>query len=131
MLEPGQPLPLAEGLALHAPEELDALLQAHPQRRQALLDALQQRVEDGRLAEWLRAGEFPDTGRVLKLLDDCQRRYPGEPRLRAYAVYWFYTCQFAAKWRRRRVCPSPTPKSPMPASWQRGSPAAPPGDRLA
>lgn len=90
-LEPGQPLPLAEGLALHAPEELDALLQTHPQQRQALLDALQQRVEDGRLAEWLRAGEFPDTGRVLKLLDDCQRRYPDEPRLRAYAVYWFYT----------------------------------------
>lgn len=91
LLEPGQPLPLAEGLALHAPEELDALLRTHPQQLQALLDALQQRVEDGRLAEWLRAGEFPDTGRVLKLLDDCQRRYPDEPRLRAYAVYWFYT----------------------------------------
>ncbi len=90
-LEPGQPLPLAEDLALHAPEALDALLQTHPEQRQALLDALQQRVEDGRLAEWLRAGEFPDTGRVLKLLDDCQRRYPDEPRLRAYAVYWFYT----------------------------------------
>lgn len=91
LLEPGQPLPLVEGLALHAPEELDALLHVHPQQRQALLDTLQQRVEDGRLAEWLRAGEFPDTGRVLKLLDDCQRRYPDEPRLRAYAVYWFYT----------------------------------------
>lgn len=91
LLEPGQPLPLGPGMVLHAPEALDALLQAHPERRQALLDALQQRVEDGRLAEWLRAGEFPDTGRVLKLLEDCQRRYPDEPRLRAYAVYWFYT----------------------------------------
>lgn len=91
LLEPGQPLPLGPGMVLHAPDELDALLQAHPQQRQALLDALQQRVEDGRLAEWLRAGEFADAGRVLKLLEDCQRRYPDEPRLRAYAVYWFYT----------------------------------------
>ncbi|MDG4584360.1 MAG: hypothetical protein P9E67_09805, partial [Candidatus Competibacter sp.] len=90
-LEPGQPLPLGEGLALHAPDELNALLQTCPQQRQALLDALQQRIEDGRLAEWLRARDFPDTGRVLKLLEDCRRRYPDEPRLQAHAVYWFYT----------------------------------------
>lgn len=86
LLNPGGPLPLRAGVVLSRPQDIEDVLRVAPQERQARLEALQRRIEDGYVEEWLCADDELQARRVLDLIKDSAQRYPAEGLLQAHVL---------------------------------------------
>ena len=90
-LEPGRPLALLPDVELDVPGQIEALFAAHPKRRRELLAALSQCASNGRLAEWLRACDFPGWEPLVRRLERLPNTFiRGIEHLPAYVVRWHF-----------------------------------------
>ncbi|CRI67790.1 hypothetical protein THIOKS1810008 [Thiocapsa sp. KS1] len=90
-LDPRWPLALTADLSIPMPGDLESVFAAHPRRRRELLDALMQRLADGRLIEWIRAAGFAKSEAWIERLGRLpSRSLEGLETLPAYAVRWLF-----------------------------------------